>query len=334
MKTAITVIVIVLAVMILLAAGITLGAGYYMYRFAILKRRDAVNYWENPIKPLKGASDEVNEMMRQGERFIKTSKTEQVSIKSFDGLNLSAHILDCEKPNAVVILVHGYRSNPITDFACVFEVYAKMNFAILAIDQRAHGYSEGHHIGFGATERFDIVGWAKYAKERWGDIPTVLDGVSMGAATVMMGGSVGYPDNVRAVIADCGYTTPGAIARKVLKQWFRLPPFPIYYVAKWFVKVLAKYDLDGVSARESLEKLKEQGIPVLIAHGRADGFVPYSMSEENMKAFSDGESADGVEFFSVEEADHGMAFLIDRDGYMKSIYRLFDKAGINYPSDI
>lgn len=327
MRTAVPVIIGALVILVLL----TFGAGYYMYRFAILKRRNAVNYWENPIKPMKGLSDEANEKMREGERFIKSSNIERVSIKSFDGLNLSAHVLDCENPNAVVILAHGYRSNPVGDFSCVFEMYSKLNFAILVIDQRAHGYSEGRQIGFGATERYDIVGWAEYAKKRWSGTPVVLDGISMGAATVMMGGSVGYPDNVRAIIADCGYTTPGAIARKVLKQWFRLPPFPIYYAAKFFVKILAKYDLDGISSAESLMKLKEQGIPVLIAHGRADGFVPYSMSEENMKVYE--ENDDMAEFFTVDEADHGLAFLVNRSGYMDAIYRLFNKAGIKYPSD-
>ena len=141
----------------------------------------------------------------------------------------------------------------------------------------------------------------------------------------MMGGEIGYPENVRAIIADCGYTTPGAICKKVLKQWFHFPPFPLYYTAKLFVKLFAKYDLDGASSIRALDKIRNQGIPVLIAHGKADDFVPCSMSEENIKVFADGEA----ELLLSEEAPHGMAFFYSHEEYLDAIYRLFKKAGID-----
>lgn len=324
MKTAL----IIAAVLVLLLVIVTLGGGYYMYRFAIVRKKRSHDYWNEPLKPIEYAPEEMHKQMFRGEQFIKSQNTEIVKITSFDGLQLAARVLDCEKPRAAVILVHGYRSHPVNDFSCVFEFYTKMNFAIIAIDHRAHGISEGKHIGFGVTERYDIVDWAKYAGERWSGVPVVLDGVSMGGATVMMGAGVGYPDNVRAIIADCGYTTPGAICRKVLKQWFHLPPFPIYYAAKLFVRLFAGYNLDGASSRESLEKLKGKNIPVLIAHGKADDFVPYEMSVENMKAFDEGEAV----LITSEEAPHGMAFFYSQDEYVKAIHDLFKRAGIDVPA--
>ena len=69
-------------------------------------------------------------------------------------------------------------------------------------------------IGFGALEKYDISRWAAFADEHFG-LPIVLDGVSMGSSTVMMGAEVGYPLSVRAIIADCGYSNAGEICRKL-----------------------------------------------------------------------------------------------------------------------
>ena len=84
------------------------------------------------------------------------------------------------------------------------------------------------------------------------------------------------------------------------------------------------------SAKTLDPALYEKPLPVLIAHGRADDFVPYRMSEENMKAFTkaDGSVAPNAEFFTSETAEHGMSFLRDYDGYMAALARLFDKAGL------
>ena len=105
----------------------------------------------------------------------------------------------------------------------------------------------------------------------------------------------------------------------------------MYCGAKLWVRLLAGYNLDEVTARESLEKLKDRSLypkplPILLAHGRKDKFVPYAMSEENMKAF--GPEDDFAELFTSDTAEHGLAFLRDFDGYMEALARLFDKAGL------
>ena len=47
------------------------------------------------------------------------------------------------------------------------------------------------------------------------------------------------------------------------------------------------------------------------------------MSEENFRS-----CGDGAALFTSEEADHGLAFLRDHEGYMKEIRALWDRAGI------
>lgn len=318
------IVLVVLGVLIVLFLAVTFGGGYYMYRYAIVRDKKAKNFWVEEIAKSDEISDSAYAQIKEGERFIKGLTWEKVSIKSHDGLTLVGHVHENSAQRGVFIMVHGYKSAAVYDFSCAVGPMMEMGFSILLIEQRAHGESEGKRIGFGALERYDVVRWAEYAGERWGGLPVVLDGVSMGSSTVMMGGENGYPENVRALICDCGYTTPGAICRITLKRWFNLPPFPIYYGAKIFTRLLAGYDLDGVSSADGLRALAEKKVPILIAHGRADGFVPFYMGEENFAAAREG----NAEFFVSEEADHALAYLCDRDGYTAAMHRLFDKAGI------
>ncbi|MBR4206857.1 MAG: alpha/beta hydrolase [Clostridia bacterium] len=329
---------IVLSVLAFLFLLLWLGGGYFMFRFAVCRDEKRQNHsWDEPLKKWSTVTDEEFVSLQEGEKFIKSMLAEYVSIRSRDGLKLSARVYENPARRGVFMLVHGYRSAGLNDFSGAVTSIWEMGYSLLIIDQRAHGRSEGKYICYGAFERYDVVEWAKFAAARWEGLPLVLDGVSMGSATVMMGAGAGYPENVRAIIADCGYTTPGAICRKTMKQWFKLPAFPVFYGGKLWTKLLAKYDLDGVSATDALRCLSdksmyEKPIPVLLAHGKADDFVPYSMSLENMKAFEDenGKTADFAELFSVENADHGLAFLRDKPGYLAAIGRLLDKAGLEH----
>ncbi len=297
---------------------------YYMYRFAIVRNKKAKNYWKEEITGAHGLDEAAFAVIKRGERHLKSLEWERILLGSHDGLTLVGHLTEHQSPRGIFLMAHGYRSSGVFDFSGAVEDIMGMGFSLLIIDQRAHGESEGDSICFGVKERYDIVRWAEYLKMRYPELPVVLDGVSMGAATVAMGGEIGYPDNVRAAICDCGYTTPEAICKLTLKRWFRLPPFPIYYAAKLIVRLKARCDLAGASSANGARALCEKGIPILIAHGKADGFVPYYMAEEIFASCT----GDSAELFAVEGADHGMAYLHNREGYIAAMGRLFEKAGI------
>ena len=323
------------AVAVLLFLVYLIG-GYFMYRVAIRRDDKRQNKcWELPMSKRDSESDEDFARMKEGEAFVKGRLAEFVTITARDGLKLTARVFEHPEARGMFVMVHGYRSSSLGDFSGAVKPVYDMGYSLFLIDQRGHGRSEGKNVCFGAFERYDVVDWANYIKQRWPGLPVVMDGVSMGSGTVMLGCGVGYPDNVKAIIADCGYTTPGAICRSVLHKHMHLPTFPIYYGGRLWTKLLAKYDLDKISATDALKKLSDKSlyphpIPILIAHGHKDGFVPYAMSEENIKSLEDkdGNLLPFAEFFTSEEADHGMSFLKDYDGYMAAIGRLFDKAGL------
>lgn len=328
---------IVIAALVIFIALVFFIAGYFMYRFAIVKDKSGKRqayYWADGGEELgffKEMKPEKADEAKQCVRDFKASVTDTVYITSHDGLKLCGRVVENPAGRGVVIMMHGYRSCGLVDFGISHKYFYSAGFSLLMVDERAHGDSEGKHITFGAKERFDAVDWAKYAGERWQGKPVIMCGVSMGAATVMMGAGVGYPSNVKAILADCGYTSPGAICRKCLKQWYHLPPFPVYHGAKLWTRWLAGFDLDGVISRDSLAKLRGTGIKVLIVHGTGDGFVPYQMSEENIKAFDympESARREVVEFLSVEGADHAQSFVVDREAYLAAIDRLISKANI------
>lgn len=74
-------------------------------------------------------------------------------------------------------------------------------------DARGHGRSEGDYIGFGWDERKDYLQWIDRVIKNDPASEIVLHGVSMGGATVMMTSGEKLPENVKAFIEDCGYSS-------------------------------------------------------------------------------------------------------------------------------
>ena len=141
---------------------------------------------------------------------------EEVTISSHDGLGLRGRYYHYADGAPLEIMCHGYKGNAIRDFCGNWAVAKKDGRNVLLIDQRCHGKSEGHTITFGILERRDVLGWINWANQRFGEIPILLSGVSMGAATVLMVSGMELPGNVKAVVADCPYDAPSNIIKKVL----------------------------------------------------------------------------------------------------------------------
>ncbi len=245
--------------------------------------------------------------------WFESMNPRDAMIRSFDGTELHAEVLEVPNAKATVLLMHGFLTSPKHDFSLVFRYYHEKNFNIVAPYQRALGKSGGNYITFGVKERYDCKCWTEWIRDTYGEkLPIVMDGVSMGAATILMSTALGLPQNVHAIIADCGFTTPWEIICKVIRSTKTLPIFPCAYIAKFFARVFGGFSLTGASTVEAMKNCK---IPVLFAHGKNDLFVPYEMSVENYEACA----SETKMLFTVEDAGHGMCFLRDRRGYEEKI---------------
>ena len=313
---------IVLAAVIVVLLLLILIASIYMYRFAIVRKKDAVNYWEHPeeIPRFENIPDDHQAEIDE-DRVFMMERSDKVYMTSRDGLKLCGRLIENPSPRGIVLMCHGYRSHPLIDFAGAVSWMYSHGMSVFIMDHRASADSEGKYITFGARESEDLADWCRYLEKRFPTLPIVFDGVSMGGFTVLLASGLDLPDNVKAIIADCGYTSPGDICKKVLKQWFNLPPFPIYYTAMAVVKLKTGLWLPGYDARKALEKNR---LPVLFAHGTADDFVPYEMSVENRAHCLHCAS----EMISAKDAPHGYSFVVAKTEYKEAILRLFEKAGI------
>lgn len=260
-----------------------------------------------------------------GRESLKKYTPEEVSVTSFDGLRLVGKIYysqvsDNSPGRGFVLCMHGYHSGAAEDFAGAVDFFTENRFHVLFVTQRCHGESEGDRITFGAKERYDCRTWCEYLVERFGEeTKIILDGISMGAATVVMAADreVGLPVNVKAVIADCGYTSPWEIVCDVAKKAYHLPKFPVMYLFRLAVRIDAGFDLCSVSAEKAAANTD---IPIFFAHGTGDKFVPYKMSVRNQK-----ECSSGSYLFSVENAGHGLSFVVDRENYARECMNFIGK---------
>lgn len=216
-------------------------------------------------------------LARRKEFFLAQPRTD-VFITSEDGLKLHGTYILNKASKRVVLCFHGYTSEGMKDYIGLSDYYLKRGFAMLLVDERAHGQSEGTYIGFGCLDRMDALKWLDWIVEHIGeDAKIILHGTSMGAATVLMTSGLKLPEQVKGIVSDCGFTSPKEVFTHVLHSMYHIPAFPIIQIAGFLNKRLAGYGMDECNAAREVRKSKT---PTLFIHGSADTFVPCRMCEK------------------------------------------------------
>ena len=296
---------LILSIFTLIAAVLDLSWNCYRICFYSPKKGRA-----SPYDPMKGPQFEaVADTLYQIISIMERYPWEEVSIRSEDGLTLRGRYYHFQDGAPVMILCHGYRSAALRDCCGGHALARRLGFNALVIHQRAHGDSGGRTISFGIRERRDVVQWTRYVSERFGaDIPVILFGLSMGAATVLMGCG-GYPENVRCIIADSPYSSPSDIIRKVCKD----QGYPA--VLMGFVSLGARI-FGGFRLNEwtALDAVARASIPILLIHGEDDRLVPCNMSRL-LAAACPGQ----CRILTVPGAGHGLGYMTDPAAYEQAV---------------
>lgn len=213
------------------------------------------------------------------------------------------------------LVCHGYTSKAKHMAGFVNKFYS-LGYSVLAVDARAHGESCGTKIGMGWPERLDIIKWVKKIIAWEPDAQIILHGVSMGAATVLMASGEELPPNVKAVIADCGYTSEWDEFKREAEV-MHIPWFPVLNAASELSKIRDGYDFRQASA---LEQVKKSRIPTLFIHGSDDELVPYSMLGDLYSA-----AACEKEVLTVEGAGHALSSSVAPKLYWNTVERFIEK---------
>lgn len=261
--------------------------------------------------------DEYRDKMLSMIDELAAYKTETVVIMSRDGLFLQGKYIHVADGAPLDIMIHGYRGLAVRDFSGGAVARIKAGHNVLLAEQRAHENSGGHIITFGIRERYDVLAWTNYAVKRFGqDVAITLFGISMGAATVLMASELELPTQVKAICADCPYSSPKAIIKNTCKSC-KVPSWLAYPVIWLGVLLYGHFNLSDGSA---VEAVKHSKLPILLMHGKDDVFVPCKMSEEIAKA-----NPDKTELHLWDGAMHGMSFVVHTEEYLQIERAFLDK---------
>ncbi len=306
-----TLFLLVLAAVVLMTAV----SGISVFVIGCVRRKELPWLVQEEIE--KTPYKKYSKQIRDADKWLADHEAQDLWVKSHDGLTLHGLWIPAKDPKGTVLFAHGYRSTMLLDFGMAFDYYYDRNMNLLIPDQRSHGKSEGRFITFGVLESRDMQTWIRYHNEKFGEYPMLLSGLSMGSSTMLYLADRSLPDNVRGIIADCGFTSPEEIISSVFKDVTHLPPWPSIMITEICARWIAKFSLRGCDTRKSLAHSR---LPVLIVHGKEDNFVPCLMSQQAYDACSSEKY-----LLLVDQAGHGVSFLVEPVRYKQMIVNFLNK---------
>lgn len=305
--------IIILIIIAILVIAFFLATGLYIFRSTVTRQ----------LHDIEKSYNRYVENNLFDEALYNSASKEDITLKSFDGLNLTSTLIMNENPtNKFIVLVHGVSICYVGSLK-YFDIFYKNDFNVLIVNQRRHGKSEGKYSTYGFYEKYDVNMWIEYLKSRFGnDIILGLHGESMGAGTVME--TIPLNDSIKFVIEDCGYSNfheligfqitheyKNRLVRKILR--------PSLLFANFFMKTKAKFSMKKIVP---IDIVASTSLPMMFVHGKEDYFVPWYMAVDLYKAKTKGYK----ELYLVEGAKHAEALEVNKILYEKKIMTFIEKA--------
>lgn len=305
--------IIILIIIAILVIAFFLATGLYIFRSTVTRE----------LHDIEKSYNRYVENNLFDEALYNSASKEDITLKSFDDLNLTSTLIMNENPtNKFIVLVHGVSICYVGSLK-YFDIFYRNGFNVLIVNQRRHGKSEGKYSTYGFYEKYDVNMWIEYLKSRFGnDIILGLHGESMGAGTVIE--TIPLNDSIKFVIEDCGYSNfheligfqitneyKNRLVRKILR--------PSLIFANFFMKTKAKFSMKKIVP---IDIVASTSLPMMFVHGKEDYFVPWYMAVDLYKAKTKGYK----ELYLVEGAKHAEALEVNKVLYEKKIMTFIEKA--------
>ncbi len=287
----------------------------YLVKIALDRQQPKIPNLSRMQEQIKGSSDceEFLDTLAEYAERLETTPHDRVQIESYDGQHLMGHWFPVPGAKRTILAMHGWRSGWSSDFGTMADFWRNNDCNVLYAEQRGQGSSGGAYMGFGMMERFDCMEWIKWLGSHTENLPLYLAGVSMGATTVLMTANLELPSNVRGIMADCGFTSAHDIWKHVTEKNLHLP-YPLHSADA----LCREKTSMGTRDCSTVDVLKESRVPVLLAHGTVDSFVPVSMTYENYLACKSPKH-----LLIVPGADHGMSHFKEPERYEQETLKFF-----------
>ena len=199
-----------------------------------------------------------------------------------------------------LLYLHGSRWNLTGQLFRIEQLHA-MGFSVLAVDYRGFGQSRGALPSERSVYQDALIAWEHLARLQPEAGKRFIYGHSLGGAVaVNLAHELAGEDRAQAagLIVESSFTNLGDVAAAVTNT--SLP-----------VRWLLSQEFD------SLSKIGEVGIPVLIAHGRDDRYVPSRFSEALFEAASEPK-----QLLLIEGANHNNGLRMAGNSYRQALQAL------------
>ncbi len=140
----------------------------------------------------------------------------------------------------------------------------------------------------------------------------------MGSATVcMMSAHDGLPQNVKAVVADCGFSRAVDLFLYKTKDVTGICPKQLMKLSNKICKKQLGFKYTEISPVDSVKIAK---VPIFFIHGKNDALVPCDMVYELYDACSSEK-----ELLVIEDADHAQSYFKAPEKYRETMDNFLNK---------
>lgn len=211
------------------------------------------------------------------------------------------------KDAPAVLYLHGARWNLTGQLFRIEELHA-LGFSVLAIDYRGFGASRGALPSESTVYEDARVAWERLKVLQPDPGRRLIYGHSLGGAVAVdLAAELGretkdgnQPAQARGLIIESTFTTLGDVATAVATPYTSLP-------VRWLLS--QKFD--------SIDKIADIHMPLLIVHGTDDRYVPPRFSEQLFAA-----ALEPKKLLLVPGASHNNSMRVGRQAYSQAIQAL------------
>ena len=240
-------------------------------------------------------------------------------LSRIDHLQLAAWYIPKEDAKRAIILVHGRdasKQNAISGRLpkLASEIHQR-GLAVLMLDLRGHGESEGKRYTWGVYERRDVLGAVDFLLDKGFSTGMIgVLGVSLGGAAAI--GAAYEEPAVGALMLDSTFADLPALVKP---NWHKESGLPDFFLPSAFLmwQALYRFDLESVKPAEELAGMDPR--PLLVLHSQSDEMVPLVHGVQLAEAAPDGE------LVLFEDCDHAELFRDSPGLYLEALDHFLDE---------
>ena len=284
------------------AVIVLLALAYFGIGFVAAERLTVPERYHDPIVAA-----------RAGDAFT------DVTLRSRDGIDLAASY-GAGSSDRGLVLVHGRNSSRTRTFGGGFvDLAAQLQAAgwhVLLLDLRGHGTSGEGRMGFGRTERLDVIAAVDHLIAN-GVAPKAVGvlGVSMGGATAI--GAAADDARIGALWLDASYAEIESLIRR---DWSSASGLPDVLLPSALLVHRWRYGFPLEAARPVDEMARLGDRAIALVHGTADALVPYDHAQSLLAA------APHATLWTLPGVAHAAAYEADEAAYGDRVIAFFETA--------